>query len=42
MGQQSSAARAFSELDERRAHGELVCVFPVRGEWLVGPAEAAA
>ena len=38
MGRQSSVARALAELDERRAHGELVCVFPMRGEWLVGPA----
>ena len=38
MGQESIAARALAELDERRARGEKVCIFPDRGEWLVGPA----
>ena len=38
MGAQSSAARALTELDQRRAKGEQVCIFPFRGEWLVGPA----
>jgi len=37
-GEQSSAARALALLDERRAHGEPVCIFPDRGEWIVGPA----
>jgi hypothetical protein len=34
-GSQSSAARAVKELDERRLHGERVCVFPLRGQWVV-------
>lgn len=38
VGKQSSAARALAQLDERRAHGEPVCIFPDRGEWIVGPA----
>jgi len=38
MGQESIAGRALAELDERRARGEKVCIFPDRGEWLVGPA----
>lgn len=38
MGGQSVAARALAELDERRARGEQVCVFPMRGQWVVGPA----
>lgn len=37
VGKQSSAARALAELDDRRAHGEPVCIFPDRGEWVVGP-----
>lgn len=39
MGSQSSVVRALAEMDERRTHGELVCIFPVRGEWLVGPVQ---
>jgi hypothetical protein len=37
MGPQSIAARAVKELDERRLHGEQVCVFPLRGQWVVEP-----
>jgi len=37
MGSQSSAARAVKELDERRLRGEQVCVFPMRGQWVVEP-----
>jgi hypothetical protein len=35
MGAQCSAARAVEELDVRRSHGEQVCVFPMRGRWVV-------
>lgn len=35
MGPQSSAARAVEVLDERRSRGERVCVFPMRGRWVV-------
>ena len=38
VGKESPVARALAELDERRAHGEPVCIFPDRGEWIVGPA----
>jgi len=38
MGTQSIAAKALAELDDRRKRGELVCIFPIRGEWVVGPA----
>ncbi len=37
MGSQSSAARAVKVLDERRLQGEQVCVFPMRGQWVVEP-----
>jgi hypothetical protein len=37
LGGASSAARAVNELDERRARGERVCVFPRRGQWMVEP-----
>ena len=37
MGKCSNAARAVVELDGRRSHGEKVCIFPARGDWIVGP-----
>ena len=35
-GQRSAAGLALAEFVERRAAGEEVIVFPLRGKWLVG------
>lgn len=39
-GEESEAARALKDYEARRAQGEDVIVFPLRGTWLVGPADS--
>ena len=37
-GEGSAAARALAEFIRRRAAGEDIVMFPLRGKWLVAPA----
>ncbi len=41
-GDESEAAKALREFESRRAQGEDVIVFPLRGRWLVGSAQQLA